>query len=77
MSRNISFRKFKVIGFEAGHEVNLEYTLNKLLSDDGTEVLYTLQEEIDNILNLREGESHFVSLNRGNQDSKGIILRTQ
>ena len=51
------------------------YDLEDLSNDDGSEILYALQEIIDEILDLKRGESMYFQPNRDNKESKGVIVR--
>lgn len=73
-----SKRKFSVVGFEAGHELRTEITVNQLFDKkEDTELIYTLQEITDKVLDMKVGETLFIDLNRDNEQSKGVILRTE
>lgn len=72
-----SKRKFIVVGVEIDEDFRFEIELEKLLTKDeeATEVMYSLQDEIDSVLDLKKGESMFFRANRDNENCKGIILR--
>lgn len=75
-----SNRQYVVTGFEYGttledYEVTLDMLFN--LEEDPTEIMITLAEQLDShILDLKVGETAFVSLMRDHKQSKGVILRT-
>jgi len=71
---NNSKREYKVTGFDGEDTFEKVYTLIELLEDDGLEVTYTLQDDIDAILDLKEGESMFIPVTRDG-DNKGVIKR--
>ena len=71
-----SVRKFAMSFSDQGSVklTTLECSLDEILEDDGSELNYALQEDIDSILDLRIGETKYFSASR-DDDSKGIILR--
>ncbi len=72
-----SSRKYNIVGFEYGEVINETLTLFQLLKPykDGFEYIYAVQEETDNILDLKVNETINISLNRDNKDCKGVICR--
>ena len=77
-SRNLnSSRKYTIIGFEDGGIINETISLFTLLKPhrDGYEYIYALQEETDDILDLKVNQTMYVSLNRDNVNFKGVICR--
>lgn len=72
-----SKRKYSISGFENGHPVNFQLTIQDLITnkDDAFESLYAIQEETDKVLDLKVDETMFVSLNRDNKNCKGVLLR--
>lgn len=72
-----SKRAYTVAGFENGHFVRFELSIKDLVEDkeDSFESLYAIQEEVDEILDLKVDETLSVSLNRDNKNCKGILLR--
>lgn len=72
-----SFRQFKVIGFEGNQELVHTFKAEDLFNKQESELMYSMQEESDKILDLREGQSIFVNINRDNSEYKGVVLRTQ
>jgi len=44
-------------------------------NDEGYEFEYALQGIVDDVLDLKQGDSMYFQPNRDNGDSKGIILR--
>ena len=70
-----SNRVYKVTGFEDKTVTTIRLSLKELLEDNGTELNYTLQEDLDRILDLKSGEALYIRLSRdGNQDL-GVIKR--
>lgn len=73
-----SKRKFKVVGFETGHDLSIEISVNQLFDKkEDSELIYTLQEITDKVLDMNVGETLFIDLNRDNCQGKGVILRTE
>lgn len=75
-----SSRKYIVTGFETGStEATVkEYSLEELLTDDkyGLELTYSLQDDIDCILDLDVGEVRNVDMCRkGTVNSIGLVKR--
>jgi len=74
-------REWKLLGFEYSTSFEETYTLETLLTKDvnGTEVLYSLQErnQLDLILEMKVGETLFVSVNRDTPDNRGVLLRVK
>ncbi len=71
-----SKRNFFVVGFESGIKIEKEYTLSQILDNtDYTEVRYSLLDILDNILDLKVNESLFIDTIRGDNNSKGVLLR--
>ena len=74
--KNLSSKRlFKVVGFEKSQKVSKTYTLAQLLTDDGFELTYSLQEIMDKILDLKINQTLFVDVIRGCEDSKGVLIR--
>ena len=76
MPHKYSIRKYLVVGIEGTEEFKLEVTADDLFSKQETEVMYSLQEEVDKILDLSVGQSIFVNINRDNSEYKGVLMRT-
>lgn len=74
----MSKRQFEVVGFEGGQKVKVKFSVSRLFDKkEEQELFYTLQEVIDNVLDLKVGEALFIDLNRDNREDKGVILRTK
>ena len=75
----ISMRKYIAVGNEGAQIFEIEFNFYELVKIDeyGSEVLYSIQEMTDKILDLKKGESLFFKANRDNENDKGIILRIQ
>lgn len=71
----LSRRKYLVTGIENKETVKKEYNLTELLQDDGLEITYTLQESIDMILEMKEGQAKYIAISRDNPDYLGVICR--
>lgn len=69
-------RKYKVVGFESHTTFEVEYSLKELLKDDNVELTYSLQERLDDILDLDVNRSLFFSF-RDFPQNKGVILRIE
>ncbi len=72
---NLSKRKYKIVGIETLEIVIADYNALQLFQDDGTELTYTLQEDIDRILGLKEGQAIYIRLSRDNSESLGVLKR--
>lgn len=74
----MSKRVYEVVGFEqpAG-SLNFTFKLEELFSlgKNPTEVMITLSEKIDGILDLQVEETLYVQLTRDNRNDKGVIKR--
>lgn len=71
-----SKRKYKVVGIESDNTtVDETYTLEMLLTDDGYEITYSLQDQLDEILDLKLNGMMYLSLKRDCDESKGVIKR--
>lgn len=69
-------RKYTVTGFEGHNDVTtVTLTLKELVSDNGTELNYSLQMELDSILDLRKGQAKYIILSRDNSEDLGVIKR--
>jgi hypothetical protein len=75
-----SKRMFKVVGFENLDYINENFSLGFLLSnntDTDTEWLYTLQEDVDSIIDLKVGETYLTKSTRdGAKFNDVIVIRT-
>jgi hypothetical protein len=68
-------RQYQVLGFEGSKVLNEVIGLQQLFEDDdGTELLYALQEELDQILDMEVGDVMIVTLSRDND--LGVIRRS-
>jgi hypothetical protein len=73
-----SKRKFLIVFIEGvSSVVSRELSLNEILKEDNNawEYIYAIQDNIDNILDLKLGERLEMQFNRDNKDSFGIIKR--
>lgn len=74
----LSNRTFTVTGFDNGGSFTEKITLPELLSNGShdTELLYTLQENVDEILDLKPGEAMVCRTTRdGGPNDKAILIR--
>ena len=69
-----SHRSYKVFTSQKGITNIEEFNLEMLEKSD-SEVAYALQEQIDNVLDLKINESRYFQPNRDDYDSKAIITR--
>ncbi len=76
---NLSNRKYKAVMLEQGETSTAEISLGDLLEEDDQgnnwEYIYTLQEHVDEVLDLKVGDSAYFQPNRDNKKSKGFIYR--
>lgn len=72
-----SKRKYRVLISESGESSIERVTINRLLNprENDYEYIYALYDVIDEILDLKNGESLYFQPIRDNKDSKGIITR--
>lgn len=71
-----SKREFKVVVVENGCFGTFNHTLEDLIkSKKDYEYLYSLRDDIDKVLDLKEKESMYFQPNRDNELAKGIICR--
>ena len=68
-------RVYKVTGFENNSVTTIRLSLEELLKDNGTELNYTLQEDLDSILDLKSGQATYIRLSRDNYEDLGVIKR--
>lgn len=74
-SELISKRKYAVT-FITGESIDTHWpTLSELLADDNDEWKYAAQEQIDKILDLKNGDVYQMYFNRDSKDSLGLIKR--
>jgi hypothetical protein len=69
-----SKRKYQVVAFGFKQHIPIERLFE--VRENDYEFIYALQEVLDEILDLKVDESLFVQLDRGNQNDKGVIIRT-
>lgn len=78
-----SFRKFKITHFDREDVKEFEITLNQLMGIDkpehfdGTEMQFSLQERLDEVLDLREWDRMVFQEDRSDKNSLSIIIRIQ
>lgn len=72
---NLSRRKFKIVGIDTTETIEADYNALQLFQDDGTELTYSLQEDIDRILDLKEGQAIYIRLSRDNSENLGVLKR--
>ena len=68
-------RVYKVTGFENNSVTTIRISLKELLKDNGTELNYALQEDLDSILDLKSGQAKYIRLSRDNYEDLGVIKR--
>ncbi len=75
---NNSKRRF-VIQTSVGNTTTefLQPSLSDIINDNEAEVYFALQDEIDLVLDLRQGDSMYFQPNRDDNNSKGIITRVK
>lgn len=77
----MSKRTYIVTGIEVNQPVTFKTTAIELITgkgkNEGTEVLYSLQMDVDRILDLKQRQSMYISLNRDNSESLGVIHRVE
>jgi hypothetical protein len=71
----MSKRVYQLLGFENGHVINMMFGVEDLIFEQETEVMITLRENIDSILDLKIDETISIQIIRDNEFSKGVILR--
>lgn len=69
----VTKRKYKLVSFDTNEDLSLERIINSKGND--YEYVYALQEVLDDVLDLREGESLVVQLDRSNSNDKGVLFR--
>lgn len=52
-----------------------KFTLGDEVSDDDYEFKYALADEVDKIISLGVGDTHFMSFNRDDDRHKGVVVR--
>ena len=75
-----SIRKYRIAGFESGEGFSAEYYLNELLSESNdTEFMYSLQNDIDTLMDLPIDGFYETFCNRDNKTvaNRIIIWRIQ
>ncbi|MFT4061076.1 MAG: hypothetical protein QM642_01820 [Edaphocola sp.] len=68
-----SKRRYRIVGFEMELAFDISISLNDILNED-TEVAYSLQEQLDDILDMRIGDVKQVIVCR-NRGENGLIKR--
>lgn len=72
-------RRYKIAVQENDAIFKDEFPLTRLdisiRGDDDAEYIYALQDRMDDVLDLRRGESMYFQPNRDNESTKGIIVR--
>lgn len=77
----MSNRTFRLVGFEYNQLgfLNIEISLDEIYMNKGelkdSELIYSLQEKLDTILNLEVNDTEFIYINRDNKKSKAVIIR--
>jgi len=70
-----SKRKFRISGFESGNNFSREYYLaDFFIEDDDTEFCYSMQDNIDAILDLEIDDSLVMFCNRDSKISANTII---
>ena len=79
IAQNYSKRKYEVIGVSYGGTFKTKFTLAELLTnntDTDTELLYTLQESVDRVLDLKINETLVTNSSRDEKENNiAIVLR--
>jgi|LakMenEpi03Aug12_release.lakeMendotaPanAssembly.Ray.scaffolds.fasta_scaffold364333_1 hypothetical protein len=79
IAQNYSNRKYEVIGVSYGVTFKAEFTLAELLSnhtDTDTELLYTLQESIDRVIDLKINDTLVTKSSRDEKENNiAIVIR--
>ena len=68
-------RVYKVTGFENNSVTTIRLSLAELLEDNNTELNYSLQMDLDIILDLKSGQALYIKLSRDNSEDLGVIKR--
>jgi len=73
----MSKRKYIVTGFDNCKPFTQEVTFEELVSSkvNNYEFIYTLQEDLDSILDLKVGQSLYVKTTRDGSEDLGVICR--
>jgi hypothetical protein len=70
-----SNRKFRIAGFESGLGFSATYYLHELLSEtNDTELCYSIQDDIDKILDLLEDQFYEMYCNRDVKTAANRII---
>ena len=78
MKNNLSERKYVVHISDNVTDGIKEMTFNELMQNPtGDEFIFAAQEDVDSVLDLRNGQSMYFSPNRDDAESKGIIKRVR
>lgn len=75
--KHLSKRVYQIVFLEGNSVVNMDVPLNRLYDDtkNDFEYIYSMQEEIDNILNLKVNEVMYCQFNRDDSSRKGVLRR--
>ena len=70
-----SNRVYHIIGIENGQSFDVNYTLEDIFSESNdTELIYSLQDEADKIMDLKPGEGFQSYCNRDNKTILNAII---
>lgn len=72
----ISFTKKQDNDRQDFYIINYDIDFDELMKDDGYEPSYYLLGKLDDVLDLKVGESMYIEPDFGNYIGKGIVLRT-
>ncbi len=71
----VSKRRFAISGFEGGKPICVTYSLNTIFSKQmNTELIYSLREEIDAIMDLKPNEAKIMHSNRDTRTDLFLII---
>jgi len=80
MKEITSNRAYQIAGFDSGDMFTMNLDLNTLLcSDDDLELIYSLREDVDVVLDLRVGDCFTTFSSRDNRTdlNKMMVLRVK
>ena len=72
---NDSNRTYSIAFIDDCMELIDVISIEEILRNDHSELNYALQSVLDDVLDLKKGESMYFQPNRDNDNSKGIIVR--
>jgi hypothetical protein len=74
----ISDRKYTIMVAENGDTATIKAALGNLINphENDNECVYALNDMMDEVLDLKKGESMYFQPNRDNKLAKGIITRS-